>query len=84
MGLAIPRIVERLPAHRERILKARFRSAVVDELCRDYDTVSEALGSEHRRAEDLNVQENLVQLANELEDEMLKWLSAHPDLDARS
>lgn len=81
MGLAIPHIVEKLPEHRERILKARFRSAVVDDLCRDYDTVAQAL-SETCRLDgyDSDVEQELLQLAGQLEEEMLSWLVSHPDL----
>ena len=42
----LPRIVERFPCHSERILRARFRDAAVAELCRDYDSLVEALEDE--------------------------------------
>ena len=46
MAHVLPRIVERFPSHRERILRAQFRDAAVAELCRDYDTLVEALEDE--------------------------------------
>ena len=75
MNRTIPHIAERLPAHRERILKARFQTEVVYELCRDYDTVRAALDSELSEENRLD----LLQLAGDLEREMLDWLNAHQD-----
>ena len=46
-----PRIVERLPSHRERILRACFRDAAVAELCRDYDAVLTAIEAEQSGAD---------------------------------
>ena len=46
-----PRIVERLPSHRERILRACFRDAAVAELCRDYDAVLTAIEAEQAVAD---------------------------------
>jgi hypothetical protein len=75
MSLTIPHIAERLPAHRERILQARFQTELVDELCRDYDTVRAALDGELSEENRLD----LLQLADDLEREMLDWLNAHQD-----
>ena len=75
MSLTIPHIVERLPTHRDRILKARFQTDLVDELCRDYDTVAAALDAEHSARH----RQELQLLARQLEQEMLDWLSAHGD-----
>jgi hypothetical protein len=79
MSLAIPQIVERLPQHREQILKARFRVEAVDELCRDYDTVSAALDTEASTDNRLE----LKRLAEDLEKEMLHWLQGHPEPETK-
>ena len=74
-----PRIIERFPEYRERILQERSRGVIVDELCRDYDAILEALEAEnageiiaHRRA---RTHQQLLQLARALEQEMLTRLA---------
>lgn len=80
MSKVEPRITARFPEYRERILRARFRDARVDELCRDYDAVLEALEAEdageaaaRQRARN---REELLQLARKLEQEMLERLAS--------
>lgn len=84
MGVKIPHIVDKLPEYRERILMARFRSHAVDDLCRDYDVVHEALatGDQRRNSptqDQGTIEQELTQLAKELVSEMLRWLEAHPE-----
>jgi hypothetical protein len=70
-----PRIVERLPSHRARILRACFRDAAVAELCRDYDMLAEA--QEGRVARDGLSNERhteLLDLMDDLERELLDRL----------
>ena len=78
-----PRIIESLPEHRDRILQERPRDSAIDELCRDYDEVIEALEGEgadktatRRRA---RTRQDLLQLAQELEQEMLMRLAKNEE-----
>ena len=85
MSQVEPRITARFPEYRERILQARFRDVRVDELCRDYDAVLDALETEDageaaavQRARNRQqlLRQELLQLARELEQEMLAWLAS--------
>ena len=73
-----PQIVQRFPRNRERILRACFRDAAVAELCRDYDTLAEALIAEEgrRTADGLSNAPNseLLDLMADLEKELLDRL----------
>ena len=76
-----PRIIQRLSAHRDRILRAQPNDSAIDELCRNYDEVIEALEGEgadksaiRQRAQTRN---DLLQLARELEQEMLRRLASY-------
>ncbi len=80
MSQVEPRITARFPEYREQILRARFRDVRVDELCRDYDAVLEALEAEgadeaaaRHRARN---RQQLLQLVRELEQEMLERLAS--------
>ena len=70
-----PHIVYRFPRHRERILRACFRDAAVAELCRDYDTLAEALKADEGREppDGLSNERHteLLDLMDELERELL-------------
>lgn len=43
MENVVPLIAERFPEIRDEILRLRFRDALLDELCRDYDEVMHSL-----------------------------------------
>jgi hypothetical protein len=43
MENVVPLIAERFPEIRDKILRLRFRDALLDELCRDYDEVMHSL-----------------------------------------
>jgi len=79
MAHVLPRIVERFPSHREQILRARFRDAAIAELCRDYDTLVEALEEEamtKKIAEPTNThQGELRSLMEDLEKELFERMS---------
>lgn len=77
MGMTIPQIVDRLPEHRSRILKARFRDQTVNDLCRDYDLLLKSLTN--HQGSDEAIELELRRLAQALEREMLIWLERHAD-----
>jgi hypothetical protein len=78
MEVVEPRIVERLPGHRERILRACFRDAAIAELCRDYDALLEAIEVERPDPDPGAHQDRrkheLLDLACDLEKELLDRL----------
>lgn len=82
MGSGMPSIIERFPEHGARILRERFRVKAIDDLCRDYDMVNDALKAVCDRGKE-DVECELKRLARELEDDMLRWLTTHPDKDQR-
>jgi hypothetical protein len=77
MSQVEPRIVERFPAHRDRILRKCFQDAAVAELCRDYDCLIETLESakpRHGTAQASDIRQELQELVNALEQELLDRL----------
>ena len=78
MSQAEPRIVARFPSYRERILRARSCDDVLDEMCRDYDSVLQALegkGMDETAAlRQARTRQDLLQLARNLEQEVLARL----------
>jgi hypothetical protein len=81
MSQVEPRIVVRFPSHRERILVARSSDDILDELCRDYDSVLEALESkgvdETAALRQAQTRQELLQLARDLEQEVLARLASY-------
>ena len=77
-----PRIVERFPSHRDRILRKCFQDAAVAELCRDYDCLIETLESAKPRpgttGQAHDTRQDLLELAKALEQELLDRLGAEP------
>lgn len=77
-----PHIVERFPGYRDRILRKCFQDAAVAELCRDYDCLIEALEAEKPRQGKIgqanDVRQELLQLANALEQELLDRIGPEP------
>jgi len=75
MSQVEPRIVERFPVHRERILRKCFQDAAVAELCRDYDCLIEVLEAGPPRqgtaSQASDTRQELLQLAAALEQELL-------------
>jgi hypothetical protein len=73
-----PGIVDRFPGHRDRILRKYFQDEGVAELCRDYDCLIEALDAAKSRqgtaSQASDRQQELLELANELEKELLERL----------
>ena len=82
MSQILPRIVQRFPKYRAQILVARKQDSVLDELCRDYDTVLRVLETEEERRRTGGGNEDkyreLVQLARDLERELLTRLAEWP------
>jgi hypothetical protein len=80
MSQVEPRIVARLPSYRERILVARSRDNILDELCRDYDSILEALEGksieETTALRQARTRQELLQLARDLEQEVLARLTS--------
>jgi len=78
MSQVAPRIVERFPAHRERILRKCFQDAAVAELCRDYDCLLETLEAAKLRQDTASqasdIRQDLQELATALEQELLDRL----------
>jgi hypothetical protein len=83
MSQAEPRIVVSLPGHRERILSARSSDDILDELCRDYDSVLEALEGkdvdETAARRQARTRQELLQLARDLEREVLARLAVYEE-----
>ena len=75
MSMVEPHIVDRFPGHRDRILRKCFQDAAVAELCRDYDCLIEALEAAKNRqgttSHANDVRQELLELANTLEQELL-------------
>jgi hypothetical protein len=73
-----PRIVERFPGYRDRILRKCFQDAAVAELCRDYDCLIEALEAAKSQqgvaSQASDIRQDLLELANALEQELLDRL----------
>jgi len=73
-----PRIVERFPVYRERILRKCFQDAAVAELCRDYDCLIETIEAANPRqgaaSQAGDVRQDLLELVNALEQELLDRL----------
>lgn len=80
MGQIEPRIVERFPDYRERILRKCFQDAAVAELCRDYDCLIETLDAEKARqgTATSDLHEDLLELVNALEEELMDRLGPEP------
>jgi hypothetical protein len=78
-----PRIIKHFPGHRDRILRRCFQDTAVAELCRDYDCLIEALEAAKNRqgtaSQASDVRQELLELANTLEQELLDRLGAEPD-----
>jgi transposase-like protein len=70
-----PRIVDRFPGYRERILRKYFQDAAVSELCRDYDCLIETLEATKSRqgtaSQASDLRQELLELAKALEKELL-------------
>lgn len=77
-----PRIVERFPVHRERILRKCFQDAAVAELCRDYDCLIEVLEAAKPRqgttGQAIDTRQEFLELAKALEQELLERLGPEP------
>jgi hypothetical protein len=79
MSQVAPRIVDRFPGYRERILRKCFQDVAVAELCRDYDTLIEALETaESSQDSASDVHQELLELVNALEQELMDRLGAGP------
>ena len=83
MSQAESRIVARFPNYRERILVARSCDDVLDEMCRDYDSVLEALEGkgvdETAALRQAQTRQKLLQLARDLEQEVLARLASYEE-----
>ena len=83
MSQVEPRIVARFPSYRERILRARTCDDVLVELCRDYDSVLEALEGkgvdETTALRQVRTRQELLQLARDLEQEVLTRLASYEE-----
>ena len=83
MSQVEPRIVARFPSYRERILQARSRDDILDELCRDYDSVLVALEGkgvdETAALRQARTRQELLQLARDLEQEVLARLASYEE-----
>ena len=81
VALCYPRLIERFPAYRDEVLRWRFRDALIDELCRDYDCVVKAIDAGGQRSEFAGAgndeRRELQALARKLEHEFLERLAAH-------
>ena len=77
-----PRILERFPGYRERILRKYFQDVAVAELCRDYDCLIETLEAAKSRQgtarKASNIYQELLDLANALEQELMDRLGPEP------
>ena len=76
----IPRIVERFPKYRSRVLNALPRDGTMAELCEDYDKVVAVLEAEETRSAEggeisQEAHRELVRLKRELEFELLERLA---------
>ena len=68
-----PRIVERFPVYRERILRKCFQDAAVAELCRDYDCLIETI-------EAANPRQGAASQAGDVRQDLLELEMPEPDL----
>lgn len=77
-----PRILERFPGYRERILRKYFQDVAVAELCRDYDCLIETLEAAKSRqgtaSQAGDLRQELLDLANALEQELMDRLGPEP------
>ena len=75
MKVIEPRIVNRFPGYRDRILKKCFQDVAVAELCRDYDCLIETLEAAKSRqgiaSQASDLRQELLELAEALEKELL-------------
>ena len=82
MSMVEPHIVDRFPGHRDRILRKYFQDEAVAELCRDYDCLIETLEAAKSRqstgSQASDRQQELLELANALEEELLDRLGTDP------
>jgi hypothetical protein len=79
MKVIEPCIVNRFPGYREHILRKCFQDVAVAELCRDYDTLIEALETaESRQGTASDVHQELLELVSVLEQELMDRLGAGP------
>ncbi len=81
MARTYPRLIERFPAYRDQALRLRFQDEVFDELCRDYDRVTQALEIQKTElamnSTTSNERQELMSLARNLEHEYLERLAIH-------
>ena len=77
-----PRIIDRFPGYRDRILRKYFQDGAVAELCRDYDCLIEMLEATTSRqgtaSQASDIRQELLELANALEKELLDRLGPEP------
>ncbi len=77
-----PRIVDRFPGYRDRILRKCFQDAAVAELCRDYDCLIETLEATTSRqgtaSQASDIRQELLGLVNALEKELMGRLGPEP------
>jgi len=82
-----PRLIERFPGSSDEFLRRRFQDSLLDELCRDYDRVIEALESQksksHTSAPSNPGRRELQALARKLELEFLERLANHAAREQR-
>lgn len=78
MSLVEPHIVDQFPGYRDRILRKYFQHEAVVELCQDYDclieTIEVAKSRQVTTSQASNRQQEMLELANELEKELLERL----------
>ena len=82
----IPKIVERFPNYRDRVLSAWSRDQIISELCADYDAVISDLEIVEARSNGSDEQttrtyRELARLKRELEHEVLARLATFPEED---
>ncbi len=82
----IPKIVERFPNYRDRVLSALSRDQIMSELCADYDAVMsdlEITGARSNGGDEgtTRTYRELARLKRELEHEVLARLATFPEED---
>jgi hypothetical protein len=82
-----PRIIDRFPGYRERILQRCFQDAAVAELCWDYDALIEVIHAEESRQgfakNTSGTPQELRELVNALEQELMDRLRPDPGEELR-
>lgn len=85
---SLPRIVDRFPRYRDRILRLCVGDSNIADLCEDYDRVLETIEAIDRQARTTDTHERdygeLLKLASQLEMELLDRIDprAYPDRKA--